>query len=287
MSYAILTDAACDLDAGIVRQGNLSFIPMEYSLGDSMRSCVPPEDAETMKLFYDGQRNGALTKTTQISPMQYGEAFVPWLEKGCSVLYLSLSGGLSSTSQTAAMTAKKLEGRYPGLRIIVVDTKAATGGMGILCERALRNREKGMSLEANAEDLQEAIKHLYHWFLVQDLMYLQRGGRIGAATAAVGTIFQIRPILKIDTDGRLQTIGKARGNHKAVKELLDHYAECASENTEDPVYVIDADAPETAAELQQKLLEAHPNLTIRRCTLSPIIGAHTGPGMAAIVHIGK
>ena len=287
MSYVILTDAACDLYAGLCGQSETGFIPMEYSLGNEMRSCVPPEAPETMKLFYNGQRKGELTRTSQISPMEYETAMVPWLEKGYSILYLALSSGLSSTYNTACMTAGQLLERYPGLEIVCVDTLSATGGMGILMERAMRNRTQGLSLHENASDLNEAIRHIRHWFLVQDLMYLQRGGRVSMAAAAMGTVLHIHPILKIDPIGKLQTIGKERGVHKAIRTLMDHYTESSDPSSSDPVYVLDADAPDTGDALEEKLLAFNPDLTIRRCTLSPVIGAHTGPGMAAIVHIGK
>ncbi len=287
VNYVILTDAACDLDASLMGQQGLGFIPMAYSLGQEMRESRQPEDPGTLKAFYDGQRNGDLTRTSQISPQAYEDAMIPWLEQGCSILYLALSGGLSSTCMTAEAVGKKLEKRYPALSVAVVDTRSATGGMGILTERALRNRDRGMDLAQNTLDLEKAIARIRHWFLVQDLVYLQRGGRIGSATAAVGTILQIRPILRIEEDGTLKTIGKAHGTHKAVKELLELYEENRAEQQEDPVYVIDADAPEVGQRLESALREAHPALIVRRCTLSPIIGAHTGPGMAAVIHIGR
>ncbi|MBR3430072.1 MAG: DegV family protein [Clostridia bacterium] len=285
--YVILSDAACDLERGVMKQENLEMIAMEYIQDTEIVQYTPTDSVQPIKKFYDAQRNGSLAKTSQIPPKTYEDVMRPWLERGFSVLYLALSSGLSSTYQTACAAGEKMQKQYPGLRIIAVDTKAATGGMGILTERAVRNRAAGMTISENAQNLCKAVGQLHHWFLVQDLKYLQQGGRISAATAMVGTVFRIHPILEIDSDGRLQTIGKARGKHKAMRELLDHYEAFRTDSCADPVYVIDADAPEIGNILQQKLLERHPELTIRRCTLSPIIGAHTGPGMAAIIHIGR
>lgn len=287
MPYVILTDAACDVDGSILKQADIGFIPMEYSLGNEMRSCAPPELPTILKAFYDSQRKGDLTKTTQISPLKYEAAMIPWLEKGYSVLYLVLSSGLSSTFDTAVAACGNLGHRYPSATILPLDTRAATGGMGILLERAVRNRKNGMGIRENAADLKETIPYLRHWFLVQDFQYLQRGGRVGAAAAAVGTVFHIRPILRIDESGALLVIGRTRGNHQAMRELIDHYEENRREGASDPVYIVDADALEIGERMKEKLLERHPDLTIRRCTLSPIIGAHTGPGMAAIIHVGK
>ncbi len=287
MDYAILSDAACDLESSIVRQENLGFIPMDYTRGMETLSYAPDAAPQSLKVFYDEQRKGDLTKTTQISPQQYEAAMRPWLENGHSILYLALSGGLSSTWQTARNVSDQLSKEYPGRKIIVLDTKAATGGMGLLVERALRNRSSGMNIIDNALDLTDAIQHIHHWFMVQDLMYLLRGGRINTAAATAGTVFHIRPVLQIDPSGKLKTISKARGNHKTIRELLEYYEKYRLDNFPDPVYVIDADAPEIGDQIQKKLLSHHPELIIRRCTLSPIIGAHTGPGMAAIIHVGK
>ncbi|MBQ7486280.1 MAG: DegV family EDD domain-containing protein [Clostridia bacterium] len=192
--YVILTDAACDADAAVLKKENISFIPMDYSLGDEMRSCLPPELPAIMKAFYDGQRKGDLTKTSQVSLSSYEAAMLPWLEKGFSILYLALSSCLSSTYQTAATVCELLQERFPNATILAVDTKAATGGMGILLERAIQNREKGLGVCENAMDLMETIPHLHHWFMVQDIQYLHRGGRLGTVTATVGTVFRLRPI---------------------------------------------------------------------------------------------
>lgn len=287
MDYVIMSDAACDLASGLAGQDNLDFIPMEYTKGPETLTFVPESSNMDLKGFYDGQRKGDLTKTTQISPEKYESSMRSWLEKGYSILYLALSSGLSSTYQTACMICQRLQKAYPQLEIVSLDTRSATGGMGILMERAIRNREAGMKIRENTADLTEAVRHIHHWFLVQDLMYLQRGGRVSATVATVGTVFHIRPVLRIAPDGKLQTIDKARGNRKAVSLLLDRYEQNRTDAYADPVYVIDADAPEIGDQIQKKLLSRYPDLTIRRCTLSPIIGAHTGPGMAAIIHIGQ
>lgn len=125
MPYVILTDVACDVDESILNQADIGFIPMEYSLGNEMRACFSPEGPAVLKAFYDGQRKGDLTKTTQISPLKYEAAMIPWLEKGYSILYLVLSSGLSSTFDTAGAVCENLGRRYPDATILPMDTKAA------------------------------------------------------------------------------------------------------------------------------------------------------------------
>jgi DegV family protein with EDD domain len=252
-----------------------------------MRTSTGPEDAAVLKAFYDGQRGGDLTKTSQITPFQYEEYFEPYLKEGFSILYLALSSGLSSTFSAACLASETLKEKYPELDVIPVDSKAATGGMGILIEQALKNREQGVSLEENAKALKAYVTKIKHWFLVQDLNYLKRGGRVSSTTAFVGSMLNIKPILKIDENGKLTTIAKKRGNKMAVQALFELFKEHYDEQITDTIYLCDADCKELSTLLAEELHKTFPNLEIKQTTLCPIIGAHTGPGMLAICHLGK
>lgn len=286
MKYKIFADVSTDINLEGINEGAISFIPMEYSLGADMRTCSGPETRETLKLFYDGQRSGDLTKTSQITPFMYAEYVDEAMKEGFSVLYLCLSSGLSSTFQSALMAQEELKEKYPDLDFLPVDTLSATGGMGVLAERAIRNQENGMSLMDNYNDMLASAKRVKAWFLVQDLMYLKRGGRISGATAIVGTALNITPILRILKDGKLDTIQKKRGTKAAIKYLLEMFDKSFDGNMDDVVYVIDADCSEIGEQLEAELLAKYPNLKVKRNGLTPIIGAHTGPGMAAICHMG-
>ena len=287
-NYLICMDVSGDVDKNAAQENELLFIPMEYSFKDDMRICESIEDDSILKEFYDGQRGGALTKTTQISPYMYEQFFDKYMQEGNSILYLSLSSGLSTTFESACAAKKALKEKYPDVDLYVVDTLSATGGMGILCERAFRNRESGMSIEENYNDLMEERKYVQCRFLVQDLMYLKRGGRIGAGTAVFGTMLNIRPILRIDQYGKLTTTNKKRGNASAVLELCKQFEKYYIDlYRNDVVYIVDADAKGIADELEQLVKIVKPEVIIRRRILSPIIGAHTGPGMVAVCFMGK
>ncbi|MCM1557830.1 MAG: DegV family protein [Anaeroplasma bactoclasticum] len=285
--YVILMDVSGDIDKKTLEQWDLKFIPMQYSLGEEMRTSTGPELEEVLKLFYDGQRKGDLTKTSQITPFQYEEYFEPYLKDGYSILYLCLSSGLSSTYNAACLAKESLKEKYPNLDVYPIDTLAATGGMGVLAEIALKNREKGLSIEENRDDLLSLIPRQRNWFLVQDLKYLKRGGRISATTAVFGTMLNIKPILKIDDDGKLTTISKKRGNKMAVQALVDYFKEYYDPQAPNLVYICNADCKDLGDMLAFILLKEFPNLEIKQATLSPIIGAHTGPGMLILSHIGK
>jgi len=286
MEYLIFTDASADYNAEMAKENGLVCIPMGYSLGDDMRTSEGNVDAETIKAFYDGQRGGDLTQTTQISPFMYVDFLTPYFEKGYSVLYLSLSSGLSSTFQSANVAKEELKEKFPNQDFYPVDSLAATGGMGVLLERAVRNKKNGMSLEDNYKDISDAAHRIKHVFMVQDLMYLKRGGRVSAATAVVGTALNVKPILIIDENGKLVTIAKKRGEKAGMAALIEYFEENNADLNEH-IYLTDGDAKDFSNSIKEKLLEAHPEALVNQESLSPIIGAHTGPNMISICFLSK
>lgn len=285
--YVIMMDVSGDIEVASVEKWDLKFIPMQYSLGEEMRTSTGPEDDQLLKQFYDGQRKGDLTKTSQITPYLYEEYFDPYLKDGYSILYLCLSSGLSSTYSAACLAKETLKEKYPDVDVYPVDSLGATGGMGVLIEEALKNREKGLSVEENKEALEALVPKIKHWFLVQDLMYLKRGGRVSSTTAIVGSMLNIKPILKIDENGKLTTIAKKHGNKAAVNALFEYFKASYDESLTHTVYICDADSKDLANGLAEEVRKAYPNVEVKRTTLCPIIGAHTGPGMVAICHLGK
>lgn len=287
MDYEIVMDVAGDIDRKIAEENGIRFIPMEYTLGNAMRTCNGPEPDEILTEFYNGQRQGDLTKTSQISPYQYETYLKEYFEAGKSVLYLCLSSGLSSTFQSSCMAKQTLTEDYPNCGFYPVDSLAATGGMGVLAERAIRNRKNGMSVQENYEDLLKATTKIRHWFVVEDLMYLKRGGRISASTAIIGTALNIKPILIINKEGKLDTVAKKRGDKASLKELITQFEAEYDTESGDVIYVANADCPGKAEQLVEQIKELYPNCEVRSTGLTPIIGAHTGPGMAAVCFMGK
>lgn len=285
--YIICMDASGDIIRDAALENGIEFVPMEYSLGEEMRTSHGCESEDMLKKFYDGQRNGDLTKTSQISPYMYEEYFKKFLEMGKSILYFCLSSGLSSTYQSAMLAAESLKEDYPEAEVLPVDTLAATGGIGLLAEKAIANRKNGMTIHENLESIRAVIPKLRHYFMVQDLMYLKRGGRVGAATALVGSALNIKPMLKIDENGKLVTVDKKRGNKAAMSSLFTFFQENYNPEIDRKIYICDADTPELAQSLAEKVKEAAPKAEIRRTMLSPIIGAHTGPGMLSMILFGK
>lgn len=285
--YVILTDLSADIDRDLLVHKDIRLVPMSYTLGEEERVCDRPESDEALRTFYNAQRRGEATRTAQVSQQTYFDVFTPYAKEGVSILYLALSSGLSSTYASSVVVARQVMEKYPGVEIVCVDTLGATAGMGLLLEKAALNRDQGMSVRENAAWLEENRLRVCHWFMVDDLMYLRRGGRVSATTAVVGTALNIKPVLKILDDGTLSSFAKKRGTRAAVRHLLDLYAQSREDAEDEHVYVLHADCPDNAEQLRQGVMEISPAARVTVCMLTPIIGAHVGPGMCAIAHWGK
>lgn len=280
-------DVAGDLDPAVAKGSGIEYIPMEYSYMDQMRHSFGDEDDAFLHLFYEGQRGGALTKTSQISPFTYSEIFSRCFAAGESVLYLSLSSGLSATFDSACLTGRTLEKKYPGCRLRALDTLSASGGMGILAERAIRNRNAGMSLEENFADLKDAASRIRLWVVVQDLSYLKRGGRLSASSAVIGQVLHICPILRLNEKGKLVSVTNKRGLKQALAALRDYVEESLDKESGDAFYITHADNEKLVAMAQQYLEQTYPGIPVRCRMISPIIGAHSGPDAIIVSHMGK
>ena len=273
--YAIFVDSSADLSPSLLQDGKLQMVAMSYTNGAENCELAGVASDSAMKAFYDGQRRGNLTR-----------AFTPTLQSDKDIIYISLSGGLTNTKDSFHLANQILTGDYPDSRIIEINSLSATGGIGLLAEEAIANREAGMTVEENAEVLRELRHNVCHVFMVEDLMYLKRGGRLDAASAIVGSVLSIKPILVIAPDGKLQVIDKKRGQKAALKDMLGRFT-----GSRDPqkhrVSIVHADAPELAAQAADEIRALDPKAEISVGMLSPIIGAHTGPGMLAVIFFGS
>ena len=285
-NYAIFVDSSADLVPSLMDDGKLQMVAMSYTNGSENCELAETASDSLMKEFYDGQRKGNLTRTSQVSPQQFIDAFSPVLQSGRDILYISLSGGLTNTKDSFHLANQILTSDFPGSKIIEVNSLSATGGIGLLAEEAIANREAGMSLEENAEKIREIRHDICHVFMVEDLMYLKRGGRIPAASAIVGSVLSIKPILVITPNGKLEVVDKKRGHKAAIKDVLGRFSR--SRNTEKHrVSIVHADAPEIAAQVADEVHALDPKAEVSTGMLSPIIGAHTGPGMFAVIFFGN
>lgn len=285
--YVICIDASVDIDQKYIEDNNIVIIPMKYILGETEHLMENRLSDAQLLDFYNAMRAGEMTHTSQITPYFYQQVFRREASSGRDILYISLSGGLSSTCSSARTAAEEIEEDFPELEIEIVDSLAATGGMGLLLMSAVKARQDGVSLSENAKALRENALRICHWFLVDDLKYLRRGGRISAATAVAGTVLNIKPILKIADDGTLISVAKKRGLAKASSFLTECYEAAVDRSLPKNVIIAHADCASVAEAMKKRVLASTPDADVLICGLGPVIGAHTGPGMLAVIHWGN
>lgn len=276
--YLLFMDVAGDVMDNYVEEGKVELVPMEFIINGVAQNYTGKSDGIDIIEFYKHVKERADIKTTQITPAIYEDYFNKYLAEGHSALYLCLSSGLSSTFQSACTAAKNLKEKYPDVELLVVDTLRATACTGILCEKMIANKEAGMSLRDNYYDLEVFKYKLDADCYVDDLESLVRGGRLGRGTAIIGKMLDIKPLITFTPDGKLRNWGKQRGIKLSIKKLVEFYLQYADLNYPNPLYICHADEENNAKELAAKVKEANPNCEIKIRLLSPIIGAHLGPG---------
>ena len=285
--YQIITDASADIPYETIQKYSVGFIPMRYTIGEEEKVWTGLESEEEKHRFYLAERGGVSVKSTQINPENYREFFERYAKDGKSVLYLCLSGGLSQTFASAVAAAKELSEIYPQSKIICIDSLSATVGLGLLTELAAKNRENGLSLEENAAKIEEAKLTVCHWFTVDDLGFLKRGGRIPASLAAIGKMLHIKPIMRIGEDGKLGAIGKKIGLKFALNELASLYSSHSSTIEDEEIRIVHCDCPAFAESVKKSVLKANPKANVQIQMMSPIIGIHVGYDVVGVVHFGK
>ena len=286
-AYHLVTDASADLIPAFAEKEKIQVLPMTYMLDEEEYVSRGWETPEHLKWYYDGERAGKMTRTSQISPQVYADCFRAHAERGESVLYLSLSGGLSGTYNTARFVAREVMDEFPGVTVRCVDSRSATAGIQLLMEKLAENRSAGMDIEENAAWMEQNRLRLCHWFMVDDLMYLKRNGRISPATALVGAALNIKPILRIEDEGHLVNFAKKRGSKVALNQLVALYDQASAKESGERVYIVHADNEAGADYLEQAVRQINPGCVLSRAMLTPIIGCHTGPSLCAIVHFGR
>ena len=290
MPFWIVTDACCDLPEKYIHSHqNLKVVPMLYQAdNDSRMLDLESKDAENeTREFYARMRSGASTKTSSINEASWTEQVEPLLEGGNDVLILAFSGGLSNTATQAAMAAEKLKKKYPDRKIRSVDSLSASLGEGLFVHRVLEKRDEGMPFEECAEWAENNVQNTIHWFTVEDLVYLKRGGRISAASYFAATMLKIKPVLNVDPNGHLVGREKVVGRRRSVKALLDRTAEFADDIRNQTVFIGHGDCPEDAEWLKEKLKADLGVKDVMVSYIGPVIGAHSGPGTLAVFFRGK
>ncbi len=285
--YEIYVDASIDVENSYITDNNIHFIPMKYMIDDQEYVMDRQQTEEELDHFYQKMKDGSITGTSQITPYTYEQVFRKEAEQGHDVLYLCLSSGLSSTYASSLNAAQSVMEDFPDVKIESVDTLGATGGVGLLLMQAIKGRDEGKTISENAAYLRQIAPDIGFWFMVEDLEYLKRGGRVSATAAFAGNVLNLKPVLKINDEGKLINISKQRGVQRAVKYLLECYEGSYDDTISSDVIVAHAVCKERAEKMRDEILRINPGAKVQICPMGPVIGSHTGPGFAAIIHFGN
>ena len=283
-NYQIITDSACDLPKAMLAQLDVTSTPLHVLFKGQN---LPDSVDEGLKEIYDGLRAGEATSTSAANPEGWTAVMEPALQAGQDVLVLAFSSGLSTTYQSAVIAAQDLGEKYPQRHIRVVDTGCAALGQGLLVWHACKMRDAGLSLDELTDWCEENKYHLCHWFTVNDLMFLKRGGRISAATAVVGTMLQIKPVLHVDDNGKLVSMEKARGRKASIEALVKKLDTLGDGYDNSTVFICHGDCLEEAEQLKALVLQRSGVREVFVGNLGAVIGSHAGPGTLALFFMGK
>ena len=285
MSFQIATDSTTDLTAPLYREHSITVLPLHFAIDGT--EFLDGWSSMTPEKFFGLLRSGKISTTSAVNFGQFIEAFTPILERGEDILYLGFTGALSSTSPTAEIAAGELRAKYPARRIVVIDTLCASAGEGLLVLLAARRRDRGESLEQTADWVREHAPRVQHWFTVDSLSHLYRGGRLSAVSAIVGGALGIKPVLTLDAAGRLVPAAKIRGRRAALLSLAARLEENGYDPDACPDLIIGhADAEADARFLAGAVRERYPGAQIILCPLGAVIGSHTGPGTVTLLFLG-
>ncbi|MBO4418991.1 MAG: DegV family protein [Oscillospiraceae bacterium] len=283
--YIIITDSSCDIMPDLLEKWQVPCVNLTLKFD---------EDAESFgnydmpfDRFYDRMRKGSVARTAAANMETFKEAFEPFLKQGKDLLYVGFSSGLSTTLNSAVMAARELMEAYPDRKVLVEDSFSASAGFGLLVYLTVQEKQKGATLEEAAKFVEDTVPHLCHWFTVDDLVYLKRGGRVSAAKAFVGGLLNIKPVLHMDDPGHLINMFKARGRHASIKALADKYGELALNPGKDTVFISHGDCIEDAKLLERMLRERFGASVELITYVGPVIGSHSGPGTLALFFLGR
>ena len=285
--YVLITDSSADLSQEMVQELGVTVLPLSFTIQGKTYRNYPDNREMDLPLFYDMLRAGELATTSAVNVAEYTQAVEPILQEGKDVLILAFSSGLSATCHSAQIAAQELSERYPDRKIWVVDSLCASLGQGLLVWYAARMKAQGKSMEEVRDWLEDNKLHLCHWFTVDDLHFLKRGGRISPATAVVGTMLSIKPVMHVDDEGHLVKVGTARGRNASLKALVNHMEETAIDPGSQVVFISHGDCLEDAQKVADDVKRRFGVEQVVLNNVGPVIGAHSGPGTVALFFLGS
>lgn len=286
MGIKIITDSACDLKREYIDKNNIGLLSLILNLEGKI---IKDDLGKSLsyKDFYNKMREGATPTTSQVNAHDFEEEFVKHIKNGYSIIYISISSGLSGTFNSANIAKNNLLEEYPEAKIELIDSLGASMGQGLLVLKACEMRDNGASVEEIVNWIEDNKRRVIHLVLVDDLNHLKRGGRISGATATIGGLLNIKPSAYLDNEGKLVQGEKIKGKKKALKFLANSIKERAIDSENEVLYICHADCNEEAETLKALVEEEIKFKDIVLNYAGNAIGAHAGPGALAVIYLGK
>ena len=286
MSFSIFTDTSANIPTPLAREHEIGVIPLSYIRQGQEHFCLNTEEFDSRE-YYTALKNGEKITTSQINPQRYVEYMEPALKEGKDILFVGMSSGISGSFHSATVAAEQLQETYKERNIRMVDSLGASLGEGLQVLEAVNCRSKGMNLQETYDYLMELRDHVYQLFTVDDLMFLRRGGRLSNASALVGTILNVKPILKGNEEGKIVTFGKVRGRKKVMDQIAEKYDLLVRNSETQTVCISHGNCPEDANLLADMLKRNHPPKEILMVNHEPVTGSYLGPGALCVYFLGE
>ena len=281
--YVIMTDSSCDLPVELLQQNNVHVVPLGVTIGEKTFKQYPDYREMSKDEFYQALQNGETGHTAGTNIQDAAEMMTDIVKNGQDIIYLSLSSGLSCSYQNACLAAEEVLEEYPDAKIAVVDSLSVATGLGLLILKAAHYRDDGMDFNTALENIYDNIKDVRLKFVVEDLDALRRGGRISHLTASVGSMLNIKPLLHIDPNGKIQSFGKARGRKAALKQLSNDMIMSARDTT--TFIIAHTGALDDAEEVKTTVEAAHPHANVIITEIGPVVSTHTGMKTMAFTYM--
>jgi DegV family protein with EDD domain len=285
--YVIVTDSTVDLPKSMVDSLELEIASLNYIIDGVERRDYEKEREFDAAGFYAQLRQGKRATTQQVPMERFQKIFQNVLDQGKDILYIAFSSSLSGSYATGVLVAKEMAAKNPEAKIIVIDTLAASMGEGLIVYYAAMMKKEGKSIDAVAKWVTDNRLRLCHWFTVDDLMYLKRGGRVSATAALVGTVLSIKPVLHVDNDGHLIPVTKVRGRKKSLDMLIERMEQTVENPEEQMIFICESDTIEDAKYVAEQVRLKFNVKGVTINSIGSVIGSHTGPGTIGLFFLGS
>lgn len=284
-NYVIFTDSACDIVPSVLAEWGVRCVSLAFRFNHIDKDFL--NDDMPIKEFYQNMRDGKVAKTNAVNAETFRATFEPVLAEGNDILYLGFSSGLSTTFQQGKLAAEDLAEKYPERKIVAIDTLCASAGEGLFVKLVLDKKNAGATMEETVAYANEILPKLAHWFTVEDLVYLKRGGRVSPAVALVGGMLNIKPIMHVDNEGHLIKVGTIRGRKQSLNALADKLFETAEDPAGGTIFISHGDCEDEAKYLAETIKNRGGNDVQIITNVGTVIGAHSGPGTMALFFVAK